>query len=76
MAEEAFRSRNEDKIARILDMIVDEALDGNKQAMKMVWDAAVSKANVTEDKNVASKQQITVHRMVVVPNNTKEADNE
>lgn len=75
MAEESFRGRNEHKIALILDMIVAEALDGNKQAMKMVWDASVSKANVTEDKNVASKQQITVHRMTVVKS-PEEDDNE
>lgn len=74
MAEEAFRERNMEKINRVLDDIVEEALQGNKQAMKMVWDASISKANFTEDKNVASKQQITVHRMSVVQSPEEDKD--
>jgi hypothetical protein len=81
MAEEAFRDRNAERIATVLDMIVQDALDGDKTAKKLVWDAAVSKANMTEDKTSGSKQEITVHRMQVVPrsdvdNTNEENDNE
>lgn len=63
--EEAWRHRNQERIDMVLDMILDDALDGDKAARKMIFDAAVSKANVSEDKAAGNKQQITVHRMVV-----------
>lgn len=63
--EEGFRERNEQKIHKILDMIVQQALEGSATAQKMVWDACVSKAQIAEDKAAGQKQQITVHRMEV-----------
>jgi len=72
MAEEAFRARNQDRINAVLDMIVDQALDGDKAAQKLVWEGCVSKASVAEDKSVGGKQSITVHRMEV--NQTKDSD--
>ena len=71
-AEEAFRERNQTRIDAVLDLIVQAALDGDKAAMKMVWEANVSKSNVQEDKNVGAKQAITVHRMTVVKNSKDE----
>jgi hypothetical protein len=49
----------------ILDLILSDALDGDKAARKMIFDAVVSKANVQEDKAAGQKQEIKVHRMVV-----------
>lgn len=67
-AEEAFRDRNTDAIDAVLDLILHAALEGDKAARKMVWDACMSRANVSEDKAAGGKQQITVHRMSVVNN--------
>ncbi len=67
MAEEAWREANAKKIEMVLDQIVDDALDGDKSARKLIWDACISKAQVSEDKSAGQKQQITVHRMQVVP---------
>lgn len=77
--EEAWRNRNQDRIDMVLDMILDDALDGDKAARKMIFDSAVSKANVSEDKSAGKKQQITVHRMVVNKDqgeNTSETEGE
>lgn len=71
-AEEAFRDRNQNAIDAVLDDILHAALDGDKAARKMVWDACMSKAQVAEDKAAGGKQSITVHRQVV--NVTKESD--
>ncbi len=79
-AEEAFRDRNQNAIDAVLDQILSAALEGDKAARKMVWDACMSKAAVAEDKTAGGKQQITVHRMEVTQavdgdvDNTKEED--
>lgn len=49
--EEGFREVNQDKISRILNSVVSDALSGDKQCRKMIWDACISKANLSEDKN-------------------------
>ena len=67
--EEAWRERNQDRLDLILDMILDDALNGDKSARKMIFDALVSKANVAEDKGAGHKQTINVHRMVVSKGN-------
>jgi hypothetical protein len=63
--EEGFRESTAEKVARVLESIVDAALEGDAQARKMVWDAHVSKAAHQEDKTAGTKQAITVHRMTV-----------
>ena len=73
--EEAFRDRNGDAIDAVLDLIVADALDGDKAARKLVWDACVSKSTIQDDKNTGSKQEITVHRMTVVKNDDDVDDN-
>lgn len=66
--EEAWRDRNSDKLDMLLDMIVSDAMDGDKSARKMIFDALISKANMSEDKAAGDAQKITVHRMVVNQN--------
>ena len=63
--EEAWRERNQDRLDAVLDMILEDALGGDKAARKMIFEAIVSKANVSEDKAAGNKQSITVHRMTV-----------
>jgi hypothetical protein len=75
-AEEAFRERNVERIDIVLDLILTAALDGDKNARKMVWDACMSKAGLTEDKNSGQKQSITVHRMNVVKHDKSAETNE
>jgi len=74
--EEAWRERNEDRLALVLDMIVDAALEGDKGAQKMIFDAAVSKANVAEEKGAGQRQVITVHRMDVKQEKTSKPTTE
>ena len=78
--EESFRDRNEDSIDAVLDLILHDALAGDKAARKLIWDSCMSKSSITEDKNTGAKQAITVHRMTVVKsddvNTNEEEDNE
>jgi len=63
--EQAWRERNQNRLDTVLDMILQDALDGVPAARKMIFEAIVSKANVQEDKAAGQKQEITVHKMVV-----------
>ena len=63
--EEGFREANADDIQQVLAKVVAQALEGDKYSQKMVWDSAVSKQTLSEDKAAGSKQQITVHTMNV-----------
>jgi len=74
VAEEAFRERNENAIDAVLDQILMSALEGDPTARKLVWDACMSKAQVTEDKTAGQKQLITVHRMEVNKTPAPESD--
>jgi hypothetical protein len=64
-AEEAWRERNMHRLDTVLDMILQDALDGDKASRKMIFDAVISKAQVAEEKGAGQKQVITVHRMDV-----------
>ena len=74
--EEAWRERNTDRLDTVLDMILQDALDGDKGSRKMIFDAVISKANVQEDKSAGHKQQITVHKMTVTKDNHEEPQDE
>jgi len=63
--EEAWRDRNSNRLDTVLDMILQDALDGDKAARKLIFDSVISKANVQEDKSAGQKQTINVHRMDV-----------
>ena len=73
-AEGAFRDRNQARIDAVLDQVLTAALEGDQQARKLVWDACISKAHVSEDKAAGGTQAITVHRMVVNQNKKEEDD--
>lgn len=74
--EEGFREATAEKVARVLEDIVDAALEGDAQARKMVWDAHISKATHQEDKTAGTKQAITVHRMTVNQEKQEESSDE
>ena len=74
MVEEAFRDAEGADIAKVLAMIVKQALSGDKNSQKLVWDAAVSKQTLSEDKQAGTKQQITVHTMNVKGENIIEGE--
>ena len=66
--EEAFREDHFDKIQKILASVVEDALEGDKSARKLIWDACVSKANLTEDKDQRGEvPQIIIKHMDVNP---------
>ena len=74
--EEAWRDRNQNRLDMILDLILQDALDGDKASRRMIFDAIVSKANVQEDKSAGQKQEIVVHRMTVNKGDTGNDNND
>lgn len=73
--EEAMRERNYERMQLVMDMVIDAALDGDKSAQKLVWDAGMSKATLSEDKAAGQQQKITVHRMEVKSNSREGEEN-
>lgn len=65
LIEEAFRSDTSDDVAKVLKLIVQQALEGDKVSQKLVWESNVTKHNITEDKAHGAKQEIKVHTMNV-----------
>lgn len=69
MLEEAALERNGEKMLAVIDKVVDDALDGNQNMMKLVWQSVVSKgtADLTTGKekmtieiNTGPKEEVTV----------------
>jgi hypothetical protein len=65
LIEEAFRDATGDDVAKVLRLIVKQALEGDKVSQKLVWESNVSKHQITEDKAHGAKQEIKVHTMNV-----------
>lgn len=65
LIEEAFRDATGDDVAKVLRLIVKQALQGDKVSQKLVWESNVSKHQITEDKAHGAKQEIKVHTMNV-----------
>jgi hypothetical protein len=65
IVEEAFRDAKSGDIGKVLALVVKQALEGDKASQKLIWDAAVSKQTLSEDKAVGTKQEIKVHTMNV-----------
>jgi hypothetical protein len=61
--EEAFRESLGDDMADVLSLIVKQALDGHGASQKLIWDANVSKQNISDDKSAGVKQEIRVRTM-------------
>ena len=66
MLEEAFRSDKSGKLQEVLNMILQQALDGDKGSQKLVWDSTMSKMNIVDDKAAGGKQTINVKTLNVV----------
>ena len=63
--EESFRAAKDGDLEKVLGLVLQQALKGDKGSQKLVWDATMSKQAISEDKAVGNKQQITVHTMNV-----------
>ena len=61
--EEAFRDETYNDVLDVLRMVVVQAKEGDKASQRMVWDAAVSKGAMAQDKDAKEEQGFTVHHM-------------
>ena len=62
LAEEAIRSNNATKILEVCNLIVDQALQGDKPSQKLVWQSVVSNG-VSEDTAKNEKVEIKIGTM-------------
>ncbi len=74
MVEEAFRATDSDDMAKVLSLIVHQALEGDKASQKLIWDANVSKQSVSEDKSTGLKEAIRVRVVGITPTDTIEGE--
>lgn len=58
MAEEAVRDRNLDKMLQVCQQIIDDALDGDFNSRKLVWQSVMSKSGV--DPSTSSESAPTI----------------
>jgi len=74
LVEEAFRGTEKDDISKVLALIVQQALQGDKASQKLIWDSSVSKQAIEADKAAGKKQEIKVHTMNVTQGVTLEGE--
>lgn len=80
MAEEAVRENNADKMLEVCKIIIENAIEGDKDSQKLVWSAVMSKSNLDVEKAQGDKVQITIGRVESAPKvektTTKEVEND
>lgn len=59
VAEESVRERNFDRIQRILDAILTDAENGDKDMRKLVWQSVVSKGS--SDDKTSAQEKVEIH---------------
>ena len=64
-AEEALREDNHETMLKVAQLIVAQALEGDRASQKLVWDALVSKGGASDEKDAKSQQRIQVNTMNV-----------
>jgi len=74
MVEEAFRASTSDDMAKVLALVVMQALEGDKASQKLIWDANMSKQSITDEKNAGTKQEIKVRTMNIMRGETIEGE--
>lgn len=57
------RERMTDKLPKIIDAILDDALAGDKEMRKLVWNAYISKATPSEEDQVKERISITIGKL-------------
>lgn len=79
IGEEAIRSECFEEMLNVCRIVIDEARQGDKTCMRMVWDAMITKG-IPTDKQVSEKVEINIgsipaaRREVNVINQPKEED--
>jgi len=59
MVEEAVREDNADKMLQVANLIVNQALEGDKDSQKLVWASIMSKS--VADNSVAGKESVQIN---------------
>lgn len=60
MTEEAVRSKNLDRMLQVCDEIISDALSGDRDCRKLVWQAIMSKSNLEASPATGAVPEITI----------------
>lgn len=71
MAEEAVRENNAEKMLEVANIVIEQAIKGDKDSQKLVWAAIMSKSNLDAEKTAGDKVTITIGRVESAPKTTK-----
>lgn len=63
MAEEAVRSQNLDRMLSVADKVIEQALSGDTDSQKLVWQAIMSKGSVDDRSQAKEKVSITINSL-------------
>ena len=61
MGEESVRGRNKKKLQDVCDLVISEALMGDRDLMKLVWNSVVSKGPMSQDGVAKEKHEININ---------------
>lgn len=64
MAEEAVRDRNLARMQEVAELIIEQALEGDRPSQKLVWASIISNSNTSEQTQAKEKFEINVNAMV------------
>jgi len=67
MGEESVRGRNKKKLQDVCDLVISEALMGDRVLMKLVWDSVVSKGPMQSDGVAKEKHEININIPAALP---------
>ena len=67
IAEETIRGNNADRMLEVANLIVDQALEGDPKAQKLVWDAVMSKGTSDDRTQAKERVEINIGQMAPIP---------
>jgi hypothetical protein len=54
MAEEAIRDKNLPRMLQVCELIIDQALEGDKDSQRLIWQSIMSKSGGPDDKAISN----------------------
>lgn len=61
MAEEAVRTKNEDRMLEVADLVIERALEGDFRCSKLVWEAIMSRSSADDASKAREKVEIKLN---------------
>lgn len=69
VAEETIRTDNAERMLEVANIVIDQALEGDPKAQKLVWDAVMSKGTSDDRTQAKERVEINIGQMAAPPDN-------